>query len=86
MNQDYIHNGKKLTYPLDHPTRILCIGHHIAHIDHLFLGREKFDINTHGLHIEEVERKDRQNRASAQRLKFPSVQQCLQNLEIVING
>ena len=81
MNQDYIHNGKKLTYPLDHPTRQLYVGNHLAHHNHLFLVRESFDMHMHGLLLEDVVRKDRQNWASAQRLMFPRVQQCLKDLE-----
>ena len=81
MDQDYIHNGKKLTYPLVHPMRVLYVGNHLAHMNHLFLVREKIDIQTHGLRIEDVERKDRQNWGSAQRFMFPRVQACLRNLE-----
>ena len=86
MNQDYIHNGKKLTYPLDHPTRVIYVGNHVAHINHLFLVKEKFDIKVHGLRVEDVERKDRQNWASAQRFLFPRVQQGLRNLETGVDG
>ena len=86
MNQDYIHNGKKLTYPLDHPTRVIYVGNHVAHINHHFLVEEKFDIKVHGLRVEDVERKDRHNWASAQRFLFPRVQQCPRNLETGVDG
>ena len=31
-NQDYIHNGKKATFPLDHATRKLAVGTHMAYM------------------------------------------------------
>ena len=39
-NQDYIHNGKKSTYPLDHATRKLTVGNHMTHLNHILLVRE----------------------------------------------
>eukprot|EP00112_Aurelia_sp_Birch-Aquarium-sp1_P010292 Seg2203.8 transcript_id=Seg2203.8/GoldUCD/mRNA.D3Y31 product="hypothetical protein" protein_id=Seg2203.8/GoldUCD/D3Y31 len=81
MNQDYIHNGKKLTYPLDHATRRLCLGGHTAHISHLELAHERFSSHEHGLRIEDIKRTDRQNWGSAQRLFFSRVRECLKKIE-----
>ena len=80
-NQDYIHNGKKATFPLDHATRKLAVGTHMAHMNHLILVKTYFDFKEHGLRSEDVENQDRQNWASAQRKLFPRVQKCLKKLE-----
>ena len=81
QNQDYIHCGKKLSYPLDHAKRTLMLGPHMAHISHLELVAERFDIATHGLRNEDIHRTDRQNWASAQRMFFPRVRDCLLQIE-----
>ncbi len=81
QNQDYIHCGKKLSYPLDHAKRILMLGPHMAHISHLELVAQQFDIAVHGLRNEDVHRTDRQNWASAQRMYFPRVRDCLLEIE-----
>ena len=81
MNQDYIHCGKKLVNPLDHPTRKLMIGGHLVHINHLNLVMTRFEAQQHGLRTEDVTRQDRQNWGSAQRICFPRVQECLKKLE-----
>lgn len=86
MNQDYMHNGKKLTYPLDHAFRRLSLGGHIVHINHLWLVHDRFSIQEHGLRIEDLEREDRQNWASAQRMFFPQVQECLRKIEQGVQG
>ncbi len=81
QNQDYIHCGKKLSYPLDHAKRTLMLGPHMAHISHLELVAERFDIGIHGLQNEDIHRSDRQNWASAQRMYFPRVRDCLLEIE-----
>lgn len=85
MNQDYIHCGKKLMNQLDQ-TRRLTIGGHVAHINHLHLVMKNFEHQIHGLREEDVNRKDRQNWGSAQRMFFPKVQMCLRRLETGDNG
>ena len=82
-NQDYVHNGKKWINYLLHTARVMNLGGHMAHMNHLVLVREALPSQRHGLLWEDVERKDRQNWASAQRLLFPRVQQCLTQLESV---
>ena len=80
-NQDYIHCGKKLTYPLDHASRTLNLGGHHVHMSHLELVAEHFPITQHGLRKEDIERQDRQNWASAQRIFFPRVRECLKLIQ-----
>ena len=80
-NQDYIHNGKKYINHLLHPSRQMNIGGHMAHMNHLELVRDAYSVQEHGLRLEDIERKDRQNWGSAQRLLFPRVIKCLERLE-----
>jgi hypothetical protein len=82
MDQDYIHCGKKLTYPLDHATRLLNLGGHMVHMNHLELVHQTFPIRQHGLRNEDINRQDRQNWESAQRIFFPMVRECLYLLEV----
>ena len=70
-DQDYIHCGKKLTYALDTVTKTLNIGGHIVNMNHIDLVSKTFPVQEHGLRIEDVERKDRQNWSSAQWLFSP---------------
>ena len=86
MDQDYIHNGKKLTYPLDHATRRLSLGNHMAHMNHLVYLQSHIDQLFHGLRHEDVVREDRQNWASSQRLMFPRVQEQLHLIEQGVGG
>lgn len=86
MDQDYIHNGKKLTYPLDHAKRVLMVGENMAHLNHLLLVSSRFDVINHGLLYEDLSREDRQNWSSAQRIFFPRVQACLQSISDGANG
>ena len=60
-SQNYIHNGKKMSYPLDHATRTLCLGGHTAHMNHLIMVTEQFPYHEHGLREEDVHQHDRQN-------------------------
>lgn len=80
-DKDVIHNHKKCINPLDHATRILHLGkNHMAHINHLQLVTELFDAHQYGLTKNDILRKDRQNWASAQKLTFLRVQNCLQQI------
>ena len=53
----------------------------MAHLNHLLLVSHRFDAHVHGLRQEDLTREDRQNWASAQRLFFPRVQDCLFRIE-----
>lgn len=55
MNQDNIHNGKKLTYPLDHAITVLRIGCHLIHIHQLRLVSDRFGFHEHGLRKEDID-------------------------------
>lgn len=76
-DQDSIHNDKKIINPLDHTTRVLRLGRYSAHMNHLRLVMALFPPCVHGMHADDVARKDRQKWEVVQRLKFKSVQQCL---------
>ena len=82
-DQDYVHNHKKLLNPLDHASRVLRMGECLVHMNHLQLVSEVFPFADHGLGRSDIERRDRQNWRSAQKLTFPKVQSCL---EALING
>ena len=75
-DQDFIHNGKKLINPIDSPVRTLQLGADVVTLTHLGLVYNKFSCDQHGLKLEDTNRKDRQNWASAQRI-------CQKKLEIV---
>ena len=80
-DQDAIYNPKKCINPLDHATRILHLGkNHMANMNHLQLVTELFDVSQHGLTKNDILRKDHQNWASAQKLTFLRVQNCLQQI------
>jgi hypothetical protein len=79
-DQDYIHNGKKLINPLLSAARTLQLGGDLclhSHIEQVF---HQFTAEEHGLKMEDVERRDRQNWASAQRLCQAKVQICLEKM------
>ena len=82
-DQDYVHNHKKLLNPLDHASRVLRMDDYLVHMNHLQLVSEVFPFPDHGLGLSDIERRDRQNWRSAQKLTFPKVQRCL---EALING
>ena len=85
-DQDAIHNHKKCINPLDHATRILHFGkNHMAHMNHLQLVTELFDVHQHCLTKNGILRKDRQNWVSAQKLTFLRVQNCLRQILDGIN-
>ena len=79
-DQDYIHNHKKLLNPLDHASRVLRMGPYLIHMNHIRLVYDVLPFELHGLGIDDVTRRDRQNWQSAQKLSMPKVQQCLQTL------
>jgi hypothetical protein len=67
-DQDFIHNGKKLINPLDSPIQVLQLGGDICCLEHLDMVYNKFSYDEHGLRLEDIQRTDRQNWASAQRI------------------
>ena len=79
-DQDYIHNHKKLLNPLDHDNRVLMMGNYLVHLNHIQLVYDVLPISAHGLGLGNINRCDRQNWRSAQKLMFPKVRHCLQEL------
>ena len=79
-DQDYIHNHKKLLNPLDHSSRVLMMGTDIVHMNHLKLVYETFSHTEHGLGLDDINRRDRQNWRSVQKLTSLRVQNCFQRL------
>ena len=77
-DQDYIHNHKKLLNPLDHSSRVLMMGNNIVHMNHLQLVYDTFSHNEHGLGLDDINRRNRQNWRSVQKLTLLRVHNCLQ--------
>ena len=79
-DQDYIHNHKKLLNPLDHGSRTLTLGQYRVHMNDLRLVQDICDFDQHKLSADDINRTDRQNWLSAQKLTLPRVAKCLQDL------
>ena len=79
-DQDFVHCGKKLINHLKHPSRVLSIGGNVAHMHHLQLVLDRFGRLEHGLQQSDVDRQDRMDWNSAQRLMFPQVRDCLDKI------
>ena len=79
-DQDYIHNGKKLINPLLSAARTLQLGGDLCLHGHIEQVYEQFTVEEHGLIAEDVERRDRQNWAAAQRLCQFKVRSCLAHM------
>ena len=88
MIQDTYHIGKKLRNQILAPNRELFWGKHVAHKNHLLRVVELFDKSEHGLLIEDVNVKDKQNVPAVQRIAFPKVRACLEKLDagMTLNG
>ena len=80
MDQDYVHNHKKLVNHMHHTSRVMTMGRYVVLSNHILRVYRKFPFEQHGLSIDDVERSDRQNWRSAQKVAFLSVQECLQKL------
>ncbi|KAL3681470.1 hypothetical protein R1sor_024426 [Riccia sorocarpa] len=80
-DQDPIHNGKKLVNPLDRSTHLLVLGEHHACLENVHLVCKLYSHDVHGLNLDAVIRRDRQNWAGPQRLCSRTVQTCLKQLE-----
>ena len=81
--QDFIHNRKRLINPMDSPVQTPQLGCHVVTLIHLGLIYNKFSYDQHGLKLEDTNRKDRQNWASAQRICQRQVRECLLKLRIL---
>ena len=79
-DSDYIHNHKKLNNHLDYVTRNLKPGLYPAHQNYLRAVAQAFARHIHGLQDEDINKRDRQNWASAQSVSFPCVRQCLEDI------
>ena len=73
-DQDYIHVHKKLLF---HDSCTLMLGNNIVHSNYLLRVHNVFNFHEHGLSLDDVFRNDRQNWASAQRVTFVKVIDCL---------
>ena len=81
-DQDFIHNGKKLINPIDSHVGTLQLGSDVVTLTHLGLVYNKFNCDQHGLKLEDTNRKDRQNWASAQRICQKRTRDCLAKLRM----
>ena len=61
LDQDYIHNCKKLVNPLDSLVKVLQLGVDLLALEHVGLVYNKFTFDDHGLLAEDVQRSDCQN-------------------------
>ena len=84
-DQDYIHNGKKMINPLDNASKRLVLGNNLVTLNHVALVYQSFKVDDHGLQEGDIERKDRQNWRSAQRIAGLKVQNCLELLQMGSN-
>jgi hypothetical protein len=81
-DQDFIHNGKKLINHLRHASRVLSIGGNLCHMNHLQLVKDNVNSLHHGLQQDDIDRSDRMNWESAQRVLFPRVREYLQRIQV----
>ena len=81
-DQDFVYNDKKLVNHLMHPSRVLSLGGNLVHMNHLqlLINNESLNIFDHGLQQNDVDRPDRMNWESAQRVLFPKVKDCLSRI------
>ena len=81
-DQDYVHNGKKIVNHLMHPSRVLSLGGNLCFMNNLQLlvNNEHMSSFDHGLQQPDIERRDRMNWESTQRLLFPKVRDCLMKI------
>jgi hypothetical protein len=85
-DQDYIHNGKKLINPLFSGRRDLILGEELVSFNHVRMVYNTFKVDDHKLKIEDIERMDRQNWGSAQRIASRHVQRCLKEMRSTTSG
>lgn len=82
-DQDYIHNHKKLVNHLHHASRNIKMGPYVVHNNFIVFVHDNFPFCEHGLSVEDILRNDRQNWASAQKVSFSKIRDCL---EVIIRG
>jgi hypothetical protein len=81
-DQDCIHNGKKLINPLDSLMRSLQLGANTCFLERIGLVYNKYTFDQHGLQLGDIQRIDKHNWASSQkicRLKFYNYLKLLQS-------
>ena len=79
-DQDSIHNHKKLVNHLDHQSRSMRMGKYLVHLNHVREVYEKYQFTVHGLLSTDIERDDKQNWRSVQRLTFRHVRTLMEDL------
>ena len=85
MDQDYVHNHKKLINHLFHASIMLQMGPFLVHANHLLLIRDRFGYEEVGLNENDVTRRDLQDWRSAQKLCFQKVQDRLEDVIVGSN-
>ncbi|KAL2643716.1 hypothetical protein R1flu_011303 [Riccia fluitans] len=80
-DQDPIHDGKKMINPLDRSSYPIVLGDFHACLEHVQLVYKSYSHDHHGLNIDDVMRRDRQNWADPQRICSRKVQDCLNLLQ-----
>ncbi|KAL2624488.1 hypothetical protein R1flu_008733 [Riccia fluitans] len=78
---DPIHNGKKMINPLDKSSYPIVLGDFHACLEHVQLVYKLYSHDHHGLNIDDVMRRNRQNWAGPQRICSRNVQDCLNLLQ-----
>ncbi len=81
-DQDYIHNGKKLINHLKHGSILLFTGDNLRHMNHIQLLYQNEEISRleYGIQQHDIDRQDRMNWESAQRMLFPKVIAALKKI------
>lgn len=79
-DQDYIHNQKKLVNTLGQVSRDLQMGNYSVHMNFLEYVYEHIPRAVHGLTIDDIMRRDRQNYRTAQKIVLLRVQSCLEEI------
>ena len=74
---------KKLVNDLMHPSRVLSLGGNLCFMNHLqlLINNDNLTRFYHGLQQTDVDRKDRMNWESAQRILFSKVRDCLSKID-----
>ena len=84
-DQDSIHNHKKLINHLDHHSRSIRMGRFLVHLNHVREVYDRYDFSQHHLLSTDIERDDKQNWRSAQRLSFSCVRQLMREISNYTN-
>ena len=84
-DQDSIHNHKKLVNHLDHNSRSMRMGNYLVHLNHVRDIYERYDFTEHGLLSTDINRDDKQNWRSAQRLSFKCIRTLMTHSNNIVN-